>query len=374
MPSEQASLKAGVSKSDRPKRPKLTKAQLERKRQCDREAQRQIRLKTKNHIAHLEGLVKSLQEAHADNGRVTDLVEQLKTNQTEINRLREIIRGVTKLVESAGQPPNGLIEDWMADCGSNPDIDPKPQESRLLSTGPEDPLLDPLAIALGVPEPQVVGPSSLENFQLDRLGSLGSGSSRRSSLETSAEILQQEIYPPMIPDEENTINPAISANSSGSLPLVNPNPEQLAITHKINTIAKQIIQDRTLDGRLWYLAGSLLSFILNMPQRYQTPMEFEEDIPVRAVLHGWPRVAQRYYLDPGWLWLRHLDEALYSALGIPERLAIMRMMRMQYQAQVRPYLTAELPLPGFMEPRPAQKFMDHDPLVEHFVWPGMREQ
>ena len=374
MPAEQPSSKGGGSKPTRPRRPKLTKAQLERKRQSDREAQRQIRLKTKNHIAHLESLVKTLQEAHANNGATTEFVEQLKTNQVEIDRLREIIRGVTKLVESAGQPSDALLEDCRAACGPNPEIDPRLKESGLPSIGPVDVPLDPAAFAVGALESQVVGPSPPDSFQMDGLESLTSGSPRHSSLEIIADVPQQEIYPATIPDKSNAVGPAIPTDSSVSSDLVNYSPEQLAITHKINAIAKQIIQDRTLDGRLWYLAGTLLNFILHMPQKYQTPMEFEEDIPVRAVLHGWPRVAQQYYLDPGWLWLRHLDEALYSALGIPERLAIMRMMRMQYQAQVRPYLTANLHLPGFMEPRPAQRSMDHDPLVEHFVWPGMREQ
>jgi hypothetical protein len=215
--------------------------------------------------------------------------------------------------------------------------------------------------------------SDPKNGQTGRGGLLASERPKASSLEAAGEASPRPPADFSNDEIKNHTSPSWPAGAPECLRLVSDGSAQLEITHKINTIAQQIIHDQALDGRLWYLAGSLLNYILNISAKYQTPLEFEEDIPIRAVLHGWSAVAERYYLDPGWLWLRHLDEALYSNLGIPERLAIMRMMRIQYQTQARPYLTPALPLPGFMRPRPAQQHIEHDPLVEHFVWPGVRE-
>lgn len=362
--------------SPKPKRPKLSKAQLERKRECDREAQRQIRLKTKNRISHLEGLVKALQEGHSDQARMNELVDRLNESQQEINRLREIIRGVTKLVE--GLDLSSLLitkSDKDSDhpksdphsCNPDDDDDIYHFDLRDLATPPkesfvqfQDPFQDGQTV-MPIEQEQAYETTHSDSPQPISTGTKSSHSSPEQYALPSQEIVDTGIAVPP------------PATREDDLTLVHSSQEQADITRKINTIAVQIIQDRRLDGRLWYLAGSLLSFILTMPQKYQTSLEYEEDIPVRAVLHGWASVTARYYLDPGWLWLRHLDESLYSALGVPERLAIMRMMRMQYQAQVRPYLASDLALPGFMIPRPAQAYLDHDPLVEHFVWPGMRE-
>jgi hypothetical protein len=354
----------------------LTKAQLERKRECDREAQRQIRLKTKNHIAHLENLVETLQGGHQDAGRVSELVAQVKANQKEITRLQEVFRAIGKLVDSVGQVENTLSEDQRENSSSEP-------EPRCPTGGPG---VYPQKTEQTVSSPPFVslaGTDSAGGFTTSKspahcretgMGSLASGDLEFAPVAAIPEPLPSQC-PILDPQKvEHCLSTSSSAEASDVHALVPHDSEQQYVTNKINAIAEQIIQDRTLDGRLWYLAGSLLSVILNMPREFQTPVAYDQDIPVRAVMHGWATVEERYYLDPGWIWLRHLDQVLYSNLGVPERLAIMRMMRLQYQAQVRPYLLSTLPLPGFMQARPAQKFMEHDPLMEHFVWPGMREQ
>lgn len=373
MPAGKAPRAGGVSKAPATSRRTLTKVQLDRKRECDREAQRQIREKTKNRIAHLESLVGTLQAAHQDSSRVNELVDQVNANEKEINRLREIIRGVTKLVRSASVSADHQNEEDNV-AFEYPKNSESPHKGTPTHVGciddqePEHAAPYELPATTTVSNPMV--PSSLETSQEGDVDSPASDSQKRAVVDLPFEQQLQEPPQFLAVDGATHIE---SASPGRELQIFEQSPEQVAITHKINTIAKQIIHDRTLDGRLWYLAGSLLSFILTMPQKYQTPMEYEEDIPVRAVLHGWGAVAAQYYLDPGWVWLRHLDEELYSLLGVPDRLACMRVMRMQYQAQVRPHLASALPLPNFMEARPVQKFLEHDPLVEHFVWPGLRE-
>src|ERR1700761_688324 len=110
-----------------PKRPKrtlkLTASQRERKRAIDREAQRSIRLKTKNYIAHLENLVRIMENggsatSNADgaqqpsgqpkdeqeNERARALLAQLRQSEEEIRTLKEMLSGVQKLVGTALNP------------------------------------------------------------------------------------------------------------------------------------------------------------------------------------------------------------------------------------------------------------------------------
>jgi hypothetical protein len=52
----------------------------------------------------------------------------------------------------------------------------------------------------------------------------------------------------------------------------------------------------------------------------------DADIAIRAVLHGWEAVTQKYLLDPVWAVLRLVDQAVFSNCGRTERLAIIRLM------------------------------------------------
>jgi hypothetical protein len=52
----------------------------------------------------------------------------------------------------------------------------------------------------------------------------------------------------------------------------------------------------------------------------------DADIAIRAVLHGWESVTQKYLLDPVWAVLRLVDQAVFVNCGRTERLAIIRLM------------------------------------------------
>ena len=53
----------------------------------------------------------------------------------------------------------------------------------------------------------------------------------------------------------------------------------------------------------------------------------DADIPIRAVLHGWNAVTERYALDPVWQTLRHADNAMFSQCVTPmERLVCLRVV------------------------------------------------
>lgn len=53
----------------------------------------------------------------------------------------------------------------------------------------------------------------------------------------------------------------------------------------------------------------------------------DADIPIRAVLHGWNAVTERYALDPVWQTLRHADNAMFSkCFSSTERLVCLRIV------------------------------------------------
>ena len=336
----------------------MTAAQLERKRELDREAQKSIRLKTKNHIAHLEALVQSLQKSEGSNDRISELVAQVQASHEEINKLREAMRTIAKtanlMADNPCQTERGVSKVDQDDVGeSEKDI------SNLGITAMAQPIHKgsrertsadasaPYSLAAASPPTlnEIVEPDLESN---DILGAIGH--------------LELQNTHPNLPVGPDDTSPTEAVDVGG------------AVEHTINSIVSQVTVNKFAEGKLWYLAGSILSCILNHPEWPRTPADFSEDIPVRAVLNGWKDTLKHYGgLDAGWQWLRVLDETIYFALGIPSRLAIMRVMRLQFEAQLVPHKKEELPLPGFMAARPAQQYLDHEPLVEHFVWPGFRE-
>lgn len=66
----------------------LTAAQLERKRANDREAQRAIRQRTKDHIEQLERQVAELSAAQDENSRLMDALRRIEELKRENNALR----------------------------------------------------------------------------------------------------------------------------------------------------------------------------------------------------------------------------------------------------------------------------------------------
>lgn len=67
----------------------LTPSQLARKRANDREAQRAIRARTKEHIERLESELEELKSHQSRDKTVQDLLRRNKALEEELNRLRE---------------------------------------------------------------------------------------------------------------------------------------------------------------------------------------------------------------------------------------------------------------------------------------------
>lgn len=61
----------------------------------------------------------------------------------------------------------------------------------------------------------------------------------------------------------------------------------------------------------------------------------DADIPIRAVLHGWNAVTERYALDPVWQTLRHADNAMFSkCFSLAERLVCLRVVSLKLRVSL----------------------------------------
>jgi hypothetical protein len=56
-------------------------------------------------------------------------------------------------------------------------------------------------------------------------------------------------------------------------------------------------------------------------------VEDDNDICIRAVLHGWRAAEQKIPMDPAWQLLRGMDQTFFCHAGIVERVAILRVTR-----------------------------------------------
>lgn len=317
----------GTDNRQKPKRPRLTASQLERKRELDRDAQRSIRAKTKSRIAHLESLVSILQAPDAANSRTSELIAQVNNQKQEIDKLRDALSGISKIVGSVG------------DSATIPQI-PATLENTSASDFLENDLEEPYPFVFEDTNVELSVP------QLSRV--TDSGNDIQPSSRDEASILRPRYGRHISNTASINFNNGTSSSPEelsleGSRQLADgENRGRIQIRRRgnqhmtgnggsrVSQIASDILQNHSMDGRLWYLAGSILSSILDVPDQQLTPSKYAEDIAIRAVLHGWSAAASRYELDAGWQWLRQLDEALYSSLGIPERLSILRIMRLQY--------------------------------------------
>lgn len=142
----------------------------------------------------------------------------------------------------------------------------------------------------------------------------------------------------------------------------------------ITQLASSITGNPNLEGRLWYLAGAILNQILSIPTSAPITTAFDEEIAIRAVFHGWTSVIELYSLDRGWQWLKELDERIYFHQSAPVRLMHLRNCRLMFLKQLFPDDGWGALAPPCFTTRHVQDHVGHDPLIEHFPWPGFREK
>lgn len=315
--------------SNKKKPRSMTQSQISRKREMDREAQRNSRARTKSHIEYLESLVESLR-ASADD-RVAGLLRQLDEKQTEIQRLKSVLNSIGRQVELAKQ-------EVPAEKAPAVDSDSEQTQCQLPSPTSCSPQLYATPIAVEDP----VREESLEELPIP--------------------AIEETVVRQICPDIE------ISTTSPLAVPPSSTECQSIA------QMASSIANNSLLEGRFWYLAGALLNHLLYVATDAPITTAFDEEIPIRAVFHGWSSVIERYSLDRGWQWLKELDERVYFHLPPPTRLMHLRTCRLMFLKQVCPEDGWGALIPPFFAPRPLQEHVQHDPLVSYFPWPGFRER
>lgn len=99
----------------------------------------------------------------------------------------------------------------------------------------------------------------------------------------------------------------------------------------------------------------------------------DDDIAIRAVLHGWGAVEDKYDLDLGWQMLKALDQGLYTRSEPIIRLAHIRLVRDTLIYKSHGQLPNRRQLPAYMTPTETQKTVRHVDLADYFAWPQVRD-
>lgn len=99
----------------------------------------------------------------------------------------------------------------------------------------------------------------------------------------------------------------------------------------------------------------------------------DDDIAIRAVLHGWQAVEEKYDLDLGWQMLKALDQGLYARSEPVLRLAHLRVVRDTLIHKSYGQIPDRRQLPQYMAPTETQKTISHPVIADYFVWPQVRD-
>ncbi|RVX66929.1 hypothetical protein B0A52_09053 [Exophiala mesophila] len=100
----------------------------------------------------------------------------------------------------------------------------------------------------------------------------------------------------------------------------------------------------------------------------------DDDIAIRAVLHGWRAAEEKHDLDLAWQFSRAVDQGLYSRCDPVVRLASIRSIRTSLVHKLQGNNTSKRRnQPGFMKPTEVQKTVKHPSIVDFFVWPQVRD-
>ncbi|KEF61725.1 uncharacterized protein A1O9_03295 [Exophiala aquamarina CBS 119918] len=343
---------------------RLTQSQRERKRAIDRDAQRSIRMKTKNYIAHLENLVnlmgrdgpdaatneteKTGQQASLQRNetRVRELLSQLRQSQAEVLKLKEVLRGVQKLIarvcDTALDSELPLLSSVIS-SNSEPIIPPSAYTEGLMGASSQSGVSNyphPLEPLVGLPNPMIHTTSGTS-----RSPEVAQGNLPRSNRNQS--YLPYHIHDSMFADEGD--DEPVKWDLFGGV------------------AEKQ-------GEELYHFSEREIMKVLTTASHPFANQSSDEDIAVRGVLHGWRDVEDHYVLDEGWQALKNIDQKVFHSCGLLERMAILCMMRqkMLHQLHMRPQNLP--PLPEFfwrtsMEDLEQLKTM---PILEYLVWPGLR--
>lgn len=160
-----------------------------------------------------------------------------------------------------------------------------------------------------------------------------------------------------------------------------PVPRPLPVQTPLSLTALSTPFDKALQckygNRNYYGAlNTAIEFVQNQSRSglcTNVSQSLDDDIAIRAVLHGWQAVEDKYDLDLGWQMIRALDQGLYSRSEPVLRLAHLRVVRDTLIHKTYGQLPDRRQLPPYMIPTETQKTISHPVIADYFVWPQVRD-
>jgi hypothetical protein len=262
-----------------------------KKRESDRRCQRLARERTKARIAYLEGLVEDFQKQDTS-GNVASLMEQLDIVGKERDQLAKTLEGIRKVMHDAAFPtePKLLLH------------------SESLSDG-KDQLDSPHSTPLtGRSNPQFATHHFPTTLTRSSTGAFDSPDGQSySTIDSSGTGLNGGFDRIDYRDDADT----------DEAELIYPKKEDCNCSNKHTHSNPDIVNK-------WRFANEVLTSSKQWRKEdFCRGDAYEDDVLVRAILHGWESVG---HLPPVWICLSPIDKELFYKCSKPERLAIMRMM------------------------------------------------
>lgn len=296
-----------------------------KKREHDRRAQRALRERTKNRIAHLEAQVEMLSQQDTDASK-SILLQKLAETTKERDGLTELLTQISAMVEKySGTEKTAKVDDedlpkTLPDAGGLIEQH-QTSRSKAPARGDETPRLSSTLCAKGTENhPTWCDDASLTNFNLRE--------------DSSPEMLLDSIVP--------------SSTSIAQLDVVVcPTEGACECTPSTSSCG-----DGTSQLNIWRMANMLLGSQANLPKallHYEDMMS--EDVAVRAILESWDAVDAFVQLSPLWSKLRTIDQLQFCQLPKPERLAIMMTMHRLLRSQAEASDGDDANLPAYLRPR-----------------------
>ncbi|TDZ15683.1 hypothetical protein Cob_v011509 [Colletotrichum orbiculare MAFF 240422] len=286
-----------------------------RKREADRKAQRIAREKTKNRIAHLEGLVEELSRRDG-NATAVSLMNQLSRVTEQRNKLMDCMEATLNVLSRHLSEAKAL--------------DPKTEDEIPVSTA---------NIAQGDAD---------------------------SGVSDAPEVL------PVQPSPQGFDSVDLALPDIGLDAVFDTTIFDLTCPCSTSTSSRRLSDGSLVNRNNWKAGNEILREPFAVTgEMLGTEYQVSEDIPVHAVMHGWDSLAHSVRMTPLWRKVRQLDELCFSACGQAERLAVLFMVHLLMRAYADPGQGKDAFLPGWYLKTPLQGIY-HDPSADYFTWPAVR--
>ncbi|OLN87088.1 hypothetical protein CCHL11_06495 [Colletotrichum chlorophyti] len=313
-----------------------------KKREYDRRAQRAVREKTKNRIAHLESLVDRLSRRN-DNTTTASLLAQLSTVTEQRDKLMSCLG-------TAASTLNDHIKEIQTQDleGSTSQATSFPQ-SVLVDLAKRQTSDINLAT---IREPSSV--PSIQDSHEDHANAQNDDDTSQDCGENSYHLWGHDTLQVDLPASHIPVATSCSSSSPqlAAIPPQARNPPsapavpELVCQCSMPPAVRRLSDGSIVSRRTWQARNMILS---ESPQTTDTALTLEdndsEDIPVHVVLHGWDSIVSVGRTSPLWKRIRRLDEVSWSDCGPQERLALISIVHTLMRSQADPALVWSSPMP-----------------------------